>query len=243
MRLSDFKGKYKGERAFFIGNGPSIRETPLHLMNDEYCFGTNKVYEMFDVVDWRPTHYVAVTNECWRYKDWAKAVQDIVDTGIPCFIAEKYWIFHKLGKTPDWYSPPVGDNIIKIRALTLTHPKTKQKYTGWSDDIEDVVISHRTVSMIFIQLAAWMGFEPLYLLGCDLGYKAHKLGEPDPNHWDGRYHERTTELKAKHNNERMQQTHLEMNEIAYRKGFKIYNATVGGELEAYERVDIHDLLK
>ena len=86
MKLADFKDKYKGHRAFFIGNGPSIKETPLHLMKDEYCFGTNRVCQLYEHTDWLPTHYIAVTGNNMLMKDWFVDMMKVVDSGIPCFL-------------------------------------------------------------------------------------------------------------------------------------------------------------
>lgn len=245
MKLADFKGKYRGRRAFFIGNGPSLKQTPLHLMKNEYCFGTNKVYDLFEVTDWRPTHYLAITNENWKYKDWAEAIEKIVATGIPCFLADKYWIYYERGWTPDWYKPPEGDNAIQIKARKLMRNERGMKVaeTGWATDIESFVISHRTVSMVFLQLAHWMGFSPLYLVGCDLGYKSHSEGEPDPNHWSKNYEHMKTPFRAEKDNERMQKVHRIMGKIAKSQDIEIYNATIGGDLDAYERANIYDLLR
>lgn len=245
MRLTDFKGKYRGHRAFFIGNGPSLNQTPLHLMKDEYCFGTNKVYDLFEVTDWRPTHFVAITNENWKYKDWAEAIEKIVATGIPCFLSDRYWIYYEIGRTHDWYKPPEGDNVIQIKARKLMRDRNGEmiSITGWATDIEEFIISHRTVSMVFLQLAHWMGFSPLYLVGCDLGYKPHFEGEPDPNHWNTNYEHRKTVYRARYDNIRMKRVHGIMSKIAKREGIEVYNATIGGELEAYERVDIYDILR
>lgn len=245
MMLADFKNKYQGHRAFFIGGGPSLNQTPLHLMKDEYCFGCNRIYEIYSQTDWRATHYLAVTNENWKYKEWVESLENMVATGIPCFIADKYWIMHALGIAPEWYTPPKGDNVIPIRARKLMHGKPGEMVAraGWTKDVEDFIVSHRTVSMVFLQLAHWMGFSPLYLVGCDLGYKTFKEGEPDPNHWIEDYELYKRPRRAANNNIRMQKVHVEMSKIAKKQGIEVYNATIGGELETYERVDIYELLK
>lgn len=51
------KDSHKGERCFLIGNGPSLTGEDLHLLKDEYTFGTNMVYKIFDKTDWRPSFH------------------------------------------------------------------------------------------------------------------------------------------------------------------------------------------
>ena len=56
-RLLALKDRHKGERAFVIGMGPSLRIDDLDRLNGEVTFGCNKVYLAFDETDWRPTYY------------------------------------------------------------------------------------------------------------------------------------------------------------------------------------------
>jgi len=239
MILSDFKDKYRGHRVFFVGNGPSINQTPLHLMKDEYCFGTNKVCELFKLTDWRPTHYIATTSHMGFHRDWASALDEIAKTGIPCFLAEWYWS----DEMPKWFIPPEGDNVIRLPTRKLRRPDGDSA-AGWSQDVDKEVISHRGVVSTFLQLAWWMGFSPIYLVGCDLGYVPFSRGEPDPNHWSDDYDLKPRSAEACHiENRDMTEAHIAMSKIAEREGIVIYNATIGGALEAYERVDIHDILR
>ena len=47
-RLASLKGKYKGERVFIIGNGPSLNKTPLDKLDGEFTFAMNRFYLMYD---------------------------------------------------------------------------------------------------------------------------------------------------------------------------------------------------
>ncbi len=49
-RLAALKDKYRGERCFIIGNGPSLRETDTSKLKDEFTFGMNRIYLAFE--DW-----------------------------------------------------------------------------------------------------------------------------------------------------------------------------------------------
>ena len=46
-RLQAFKDIHKGKRAFIIGNGPSLKQTDLTKLKNEFTFGLNRIYLCF----------------------------------------------------------------------------------------------------------------------------------------------------------------------------------------------------
>jgi len=101
---------------------------------------------------------------------------------------------------------------------------------------------------IALQIAASMGKNPIYLLGCDL-YKYRGPTDPDINHFDENYCEyklhKGEELLPPERWENLNRRLIMGHEIAKRSadkiGVSIYNATVGGELEVFERVSVSEL--
>lgn len=89
-----------------------------------------------------------------------------------------------------------------------------------------------------IQIAVYMGFNPLYLIGCDLNYRSDT--ERDLNH--AAPYIRPANGDAAANNP----VHIQAHEISLAackaRGVEIYNATEGGALDVYERVDLMELL-
>jgi hypothetical protein len=47
-RLAAMKDRYRGERCFVIGNGPSLNRTALHHLENEFTFGVNRICLMFE---------------------------------------------------------------------------------------------------------------------------------------------------------------------------------------------------
>lgn len=85
---------------------------------------------------------------------------------------------------------------------------------------------------IAVQIAIQSGYSPIYLVGCDLGYRDNQ-----PSHFDSHY-EHGKEQPARLANLNTLTAHM----IAKRSSpVPIYNATIGGELEVYERVKYEDL--
>ena len=46
-RLAALKDIHKGQRAFIIGNGPSLKQTDLTKLKNEFTFGMNRIYLLF----------------------------------------------------------------------------------------------------------------------------------------------------------------------------------------------------
>jgi len=55
---SDLAGAFAGERLFLIGNEPSLADTPLDALQDEYLMAMNRIDLIYDAVDWRPDFYI-----------------------------------------------------------------------------------------------------------------------------------------------------------------------------------------
>ena len=60
-QLAALKNIHKGERCFVIGNGPSLTANDLQILheNQVITFATNRVYNIFEQTEWRPTYYVS----------------------------------------------------------------------------------------------------------------------------------------------------------------------------------------
>ena len=56
--LQKLKDKFKGERCFIIGNGPSLNKIDLDLLKNEYTFGVNSIFLKTRQSGFKPTFYV-----------------------------------------------------------------------------------------------------------------------------------------------------------------------------------------
>jgi len=57
--LRPLQDAFRGRRAFLIGNGPSLNETPVERLRDELTFGVNNIYLHFERMGFQPTFYFA----------------------------------------------------------------------------------------------------------------------------------------------------------------------------------------
>jgi hypothetical protein len=222
-KLAAFKDAHRGQRCFIIGNGPSLKQTDLARLRNEYTFGLNRFYLMFPELGFNSTYFLTVNSLVIE-----QCAGDIHSLPIPKFLS---WRSHKLIE-------PAPD-------LAYLHTT----YTGpvFATDARGRLWEGATVTYVALQLAYHMGFEQVILIGVDHNYTTQ--GRPnttvvsqgdDPNHFNAGYFGKGF---------RWQLPDLETSERSYRMarqayeaaGRKVLDATVGGKLTVFEKVD-YDLI-
>lgn len=297
MSVSEYAGRYDGERVFLLGNGPSLEQTPIELLEDEYTLAMNKIDVMFNSTRWRPDFYINFRNNLRRER--VAELESIVEQDIECFFCRDGFIdrgFDFLNESNVEFVTVETPGDVKL------YPLPKDIDTIWSDDPTQRVYRKYTTLYAAAQLVTYMGFTELYFLGCDLypvfqpfPYMIFQTGT-DPNQYVSSHHKeksytdfltaggrpvrslvngvsyallqrdwvlrplyevysrrgKTTQTHCggnhhsdyykvgKNNGER--EAHQAIREIGKRKGFKTYNATVGGHLEVHPRVAIEEIL-
>lgn len=215
--LSQFKGIYKKQKkCFVVATGPSLRTKDLYLLksNNMFCFGVNNILK---VEEWVANVYVAADS---------------------CFVSnnissiEKYNCRYKfIGDSCQEYWEKKRDDSYKIHVVSGLNT------TGFSEEICQKVYSGHadggTITYVCLQLAIYMGFSEIYLLGVDCNYI---MGSRN-NHFIA------DEVKDKgnHREDLMIKAYECAKKYAENHGIKIYNATRGGMLEVFERVDFDSL--
>ncbi len=232
LRLRQFQGRHKGERCFVIGNGPSLTAGDLDKLKGETTFATNRIYLMFSRTGWRPSYYAV--HDASIIKNYHKSIKDKVTCPIfyaansVCEIDEFSFIddyFYFIDLRNDWKPDPSGEVIFSEDPLILQ----------WG----------ATVTYDCLQLAAYMGFKEIYLLGMDHTFPLaiKKDGALITNEVDGHFTESYHSKSSPYN------CAVDMSTAAYQAAkeyadshnIKIRNATRGGKLEVFERVDFDSL--
>lgn len=222
--LEQFRDIHKGEKCFIIGNGPSLNQMNLCLLNDHICFGLNKIYLLFDRTGLEINYHVAVNALVIE-----QSASEFAKLDCPSFLSYKA----SLGKAP----PCAGRYFLYSKGPFTFYP-----------DITHGVFEGYTVTYVAMQLAYFMGFREVYLVGVDHNFiVSGKPGEkqymdgPDPNHFDPNYF----------GGRDWQLPNLEGSELAYRMaqyffrrdGREIYDATVGGKLDIFPKISYEEALK
>ena len=111
-----------------------------------------------------------------------------------------------------------------------------------------------TVTIVLLELAIYLGFNPIYLIGCDTSYTIPKsvindgdvglisTEDDDQNHFSSKYFGRSSKWHQPFP-EKMIWHYEQAKKASDLLGVQVYNATVGGKLEVFPRVDYLKLFK
>ena len=217
--LRTLKDIHRGERCFIMGNGPSLKNTDLSLLKDEYTFGMNRIFLAFPEMGFKTSYLLSVNDLVIEQSN-----EEIQSLDIPRFVS---WRSRK------WLKQEQG---LYFLYTSYTGPKFARDITGrlWEG---------ATVTYIALQLAFYMGFEKVILIGVDHNFTTK--GEPnktivsegdDPNHFHPGYFGKGF---------RWQLPDLDTSERGYEMarayyenaGRQVVDATVGGKLMVFPKAD------
>ena len=244
--------------AFIVGNGPSLKETNLDLLVGHTSFGMNRIHLHYDKPGceiWRPTHYAFVDYQTtMAQSEYMVELKNHIDAGEEIYVSEKLRLatYNKL-KSPeampenihflDMCSRHFGGDYLSPSAPKRWHLEEPggARWCGFASGL-----------FVAMQVAADLGHSPLYLLGCDLGYKP-MVGEIDPNHMDEGYVKTypgrgVTGEKImppgynEYTNAKLRYGHRVAKFSCEEMGLEVFNCTVGGKLEVYERKRLEDVV-
>ena len=125
-----------------------------------------------------------------------------------------------------------------VREYVPCHPR-------FSDDITNEICWGRSVVYdIGLQIAIYMGFSQIYLLGCDHNYS--KMVNENSNHFIKDYFDKDKAEKYsafKYESRKVELAFESAKKYAESHGAKIWNATRGGKLEVFDRIDLDYVLE
>lgn len=245
QRLRSLHREYEGQRCFIMGSGPSLNKMDLEVFRNEYVWGLNKCYLLFDRVSWRPSFYVAVDTRV--VPDIASQInrmsKDLPQTKF--FFPVR---FRERGVLRSY------ENVYWYRQVRMD--ESNLPYGTFTRDASEWVSSVRTVTIAAMQLAVYLGFDPIYLIGCDTSYsvpssvrleegdkdKFVSTEDDDSSHFDPRYFGKGSKWHRPRT-DRMIFHYKQARQVCEHLDVSVYNATVGGKLEVFPRVEYMDLFK
>ena len=232
--MKEYKNKYKGNRLFVVGNGKSLIDTPLNKLTNEYSFGMNRIGMIFNKTIWRPSFFFCITYRVKMSVGYKEDVYDVIKTGIPCFIGKRI--------RPELCG---HNNIHYINSLHIGKKFAEPKKEYWNRDISDNKVSVYGQSLFSVmQIAVYMGFNPIYLVGID-GYKPNKELK-DKNHFDSNYETPNQRHNIKWFNEYGLPTLINSHKLIYNgtreMGVNVFDATVVENNMPYTKVELEEIL-
>lgn len=234
-RWQHLKGRYAGRRAFLIGNGPSLNRTELYLLRDEFTMVFNRFDLMLERINWTPNFYVVSDD---------RVLMDILD------VANQMARRVDLAFFPDIH-PYNVDFRGKIEPRSNVHWLFLDR-ASFSLDLPYCGMN-KTVANVGLQILGFLGFTEIYLVGVDMTYSIPSraiidnprditsLEDDDDSHFDPRYFGRGRKFHVPMVDE-MFAKFEEGRRFFEPQGIRIFNATRGGELEVYPRVDFVEVL-
>lgn len=233
-RLNALKGSRSGERCFIVGNGPSLKKMDLRLLKDEYGIVFNGAYELRSLFNINNLYHAV--EDRLVLEDHQEKINNIKGN---VFLPSD--LIHLVS----------GSNPI-ITEFHRAHPENNKTWPPFVDITSELPIFYwgGTVAYYGLQLALWLGFDEVYIIGVDLSYSIPesviKKGsvllstEDDPNHYKSDYFGAGLRWHVP-KPERML---LAFQRVSERNlPIKIYNAGVGGNLNCFERVEFTSLFK
>lgn len=232
-KFRSLKDKHKNQRCFIIGNGPSLNLIDLTKMKDEITFGVNAIYSNHEKMGFYPTYYTV--EDIFVAEDRAHEINNYHES------TKFFGNYLHYCLTPD-------EQTIWMNVQFKYDDRSK--LPAFSTDALRKLWTGGTVSYLNIQLAYYMGFSEVYLVGFDHSYvipdHAQVQGADilstgdDVNHFNKDYFGKG---KRWHDPmvDRMEKSYIRSKEMYEKDGRHIYNATEGGKLEVFERRKYADL--
>lgn len=230
--VKKLKNKFKNKRCFIVATGPSLTLEDLSLLQGEITISMNSIINILDKTKYRPDFYMVQDRRVFEKIN----KNDHINRLNPECI---YFAISNIGNGAFF------EKDIKYKNCNFFHLDTASIWydlycgkfkTYFSDNCSFRIIDGTTITYTAIQFATYLGFKEIYLIGTDCNYTGKKRHIIDYdslneiNNLDEIYRNMITAYKK-------------AKEVTEKQGVKIYNATRGGNLEVFERVNLDDILK
>lgn len=216
--LKPYKNKHQGKRCFIVGTGPSLKMEDLEKIKGEYSFSVNSIVLSFADTTWRPTYYAI--GDRFGYEKLKTAIREAKMPIIFCGISNKVM------------TPRMDVDFIPYPVNLLDHGKMIPEHINkFGGDAFKVVYDGHSITYSAMELAVYMGFKEIVLLGIDCDYSKAV------NHIKA--YSVQTDINAAY---LMRESYKIARKWTDEHGVKILNATRNAKLDVFERVDLEVIL-
>jgi hypothetical protein len=222
--LRSMKDKFAGCRCIVMGNGPSLRKTNLALLKDEFTFGLNRIYLLFEELGFE-TDFLCSINR-FQFQYYGKEMSSV--KGLKIF----NWVFRKYAGF---------DERTVLLSPKLSPNMNGHILNGYSTNIG-------TVTNLALETAFFLGFSEVALIGVDFSFvetgtpnAAVVLNGADQNHFTPNYYEPGIVWQLP-DYETQRRGFRAARKLFDENGRKIVDATVGGKLDVFPKVNFEEYL-
>lgn len=236
-RIKKIESAQKGI-CVLVGNGPSLTIEDLNQLYERKipCFAFNRIDSVFQHTKWRPQYYLCQDkNFCITERYFNNVLKHDIKyfffpLGLKKYI-QKNKISHK--KNIFYFKSDVS-NLMK-------------EPNECSEDISIYIANGFTVTYAAIQVAIYMGYKEIYLLGVDCDYPkvTGKFGVLEKSNKKAHFEMIKDTENVSYGyayEEGMISAYQKAKDFAVKKDIKIINVTRGGKLEVFERMSFDDFI-
>lgn len=173
-RNKKFKNKHKGKKCFIILNGPSASKEDLSKLEGQIVFCVNSYYRGDKINLIKPDYY-CITDDAFFLKGNQGNLQDLLQK---CPYSTFFFNYKYLRHNK------IADYIY------VTYAKYMPNAVKIKNDYDGLCSGFTNVALYVINLAIFMGFTKIYLLGLDFNLNSEL-------NWAHDYPESNNELKIK----------------------------------------------
>ncbi|MGI5096396.1 DUF115 domain-containing protein [Treponema socranskii] len=235
LTLKKIKNTASNDRCFIIATGPSLKGEDVEILHkkNEITYGLNSVFKLYEKFGYKPTYYVYADDD-----DVKKLLSETNNT----FFTDKAEIY-------SFTDLSVINKDIKNDRKLLFIPYNRflhgyktifDYHFKFSLNAVYGFFDYYTVTALAINIAAYMGYKKIYLLGVDCNYMGKAMHAKGME--TGLENGATDKMKL-YTAYSMKKGYEYLNQKLLKHGIRVYNATRGGELEVFPRVDFDELVK
>lgn len=203
------------ERCFILGMGPSLAKIDPKALNDEFVIGTNFILK----TDFVPDLVCVVDNRRFDFDNWKKSQIKVITVSA---IAERRReqisdlnVYHDIEYVD--YGAGLTRSVLKIK--------------DYDAKLRSVNFAGSVITDLAIPFACYLGFKEIYVLGLDGAVASfpstHIIGNE-------------SNYSAAHPSH-MFHMHEKAAMLAEKRGTKVYNASPGGVVWAFDRVPMENI--
>lgn len=244
-----YKDMHKGKRCFILGNGPSLKEQDLSCLKGEILFTVNQFFRMDGAKELKPSYHFWAdpfffnNNGCMT-DDMLRAMECAAESAITFFesTAYEYVTSHHMDKR-------IPCSFFKCGLALFDNSDISVDFSEW-------VSGAATVVQYAVEMAIYMGFSEIYLLGCDMTGILSVIQSKEKKAVEGTYSYQIDEKERKRIDALSACVSMESQFVGWgnmfagyrflrqyceERGILLANATKGGVLDNLPRVRLEEL--
>ena len=230
-----YNQKHKGKAGFVIVNGPSLAQQDLSILKNSITYCVSGFWKHHVIDQWQPTYYSLLDKSFFEESESQNLFYKSLN--------------HRIQKSTFFLPLYRGYDAVRQQSLLPADQCYYVAAVGSGKviaDLANIVQSFAGVSAFALAQAIYMGCNPIYLLGFDHDYLANRgvdrhfysggtmVGHKWTNLPIGDRVPYDVEMK---NNFDLWQNYRNLKVEAEKKGILILNATTGGYLDVFDRID------